>query len=255
VVKFRDYDEVVKSMKTLIISDIHGNRTALEAVLDNAGQVDAVWCLGDIVGYGPDPNDCVALIKDLPNLTCLRGNHDSAVIGLTESGRFNHAAQHVLDWTKDQLNPAHRQFLQSLSPQATIDDVTIVHASPRDPVWEYVMDVYTATANFDYFDTHFCFVGHSHLPVLYYLKNGTDLAKVTFIYPGDTAKLPERTIVNPGSVGQPRDHDPRASYTIYDTEEKTWTQHRVPYEITEVQERMKRADLPFEYVQRLELGW
>jgi diadenosine tetraphosphatase ApaH/serine/threonine PP2A family protein phosphatase len=242
-------------MRTLVLSDIHGNRTALEAVLEAAGDVDAVWCLGDIVGYGPDPNDCIAMIKDLPNIICLRGNHDSAVIGLTGSGKFNSVAQRVLDWTKNQLNPAHRKFLQSLSPQAIIDDVTIVHGSPRDPVWEYIMDVYTATANFDYFDTQFCFVGHSHLPVLYYLKNGKDLATVSFIYPGDTAKLPERTIVNPGSVGQPRDHDPRASFTIYDTESKSWTQHRVAYDIVEVQERMTRVGLPAEYIQRLEMGW
>jgi diadenosine tetraphosphatase ApaH/serine/threonine PP2A family protein phosphatase len=117
------------------------------------------------------------------------------------------------------------------------------------------MDVYTATTNFDYFNTQYCFVGHSHLPVLYYLKNGKDLATVSFVYPGDTAKLPERTIVNPGSVGQPRDHDPRAAFTIYDTEEKTWTQYRVPYDIPEVQERMSRAGLPGEYIQRLEMGW
>jgi len=242
-------------MKALVISDIHGNRTALEAVLDAAGDVDTVWCLGDIIGYGPDPNDCISIIRDLPNLICLRGNHDSAVIGLTEKGKFNFSAQKVLEWTTDQLNPVHRQYLQSLSPQAEVDGVTLVHGSPRDPVWEYIMDVYTATSNFDYFNTPICIVGHSHLPVLYYLKNGKDLAGVTFVYPGDTTKLTEKCIVNPGSVGQPRDHDPRAAFTIYDTEEKTWTQHRVPYEIAEVQDRMTRAGLPSEYIQRLDLGW
>jgi len=242
-------------MKALIISDIHGNRTALESVLESAGKVDAVWCLGDIIGYGPDPNDCVAIIRDLPNLICLRGNHDSAVIGLTESGKFNNAAQKVLEWTKDQLNPVHRQYLQSLSPQAIIDDVTLAHGSPRDPVWEYIMDVYTATANFEYFETNYCFVGHSHLPVLYYLKNGKELANVSFVYPGDTARLPDKSIVNPGSVGQPRDHDPRAAYTIFDTEERTWSQHRASYAVEDVQERMTRAGLPVEYIQRLDLGW
>ena len=242
-------------MKALVISDIHGNRTALEAVLEAAGSVDAVWCLGDIIGYGPDPNDCVAIIKDLPNLICLRGNHDSAVIGLTERTRFNHAAQTVLDWTDDQLNPVHRQYLLSLPPAVEVDDVTLVHGSPRDPTWEYIMDVYTATANFDYFQTPYCFVGHSHLPVLYYLKNGSELANVSFVYPGDKTRLPENCIFNPGSVGQPRDHDPRAAYTIYDTEEKTWAQHRVNYEISEVQDRMNCAGLPVEYIQRLDMGW
>ncbi len=242
-------------MKVLVMSDIHGNRTALEAVLEAVGSVDAVWCLGDIIGYGPDPNDCVSIIKDIPNLICLRGNHDSAVIGLTERTKFNHSAQKVLEWTDDQLNPVHRQYLLSLSPQVEVDDVTLAHGSPRDPTWEYIMDVYTATANFDYFTTSHCFIGHSHLPVLYYLKNGKDLANVTFVYPGDKTRLPESCIINPGSVGQPRDHDPRAAFTIFDTEEKTWAQHRVNYDIVEVQERMSQAGLPDEYIQRLDLGW
>ncbi len=242
-------------MKVLIISDIHGNRTALEAVLEDANAVDAVWCLGDIIGYGPDPNDCVSIIRDLPNLICLRGNHDSAVIGLTENVKFNHSAQRVLEWTAEQLNPVHRQYLQSLSPQVEVDDVTLAHASPRDPIWEYIMDVYTATANFDYFMTPYCFVGHSHLPVMYYMKNGKELATVNFVFPGEQTRLPNKTIVNPGSVGQPRDHDPRAAYTIFDTEEKTWAQHRVSYDIADVQERMELAGLPDEYIQRLVLGW
>lgn len=242
-------------MKALILSDIHSNRTALEAVLESAGKVDAVWCLGDIIGYGPDPNDCVALIRELPDLICLRGNHDSAVIGLTEKRKFNASAQVVLDWTADRLNPVHRKYLQSLSPQAVVDNVTLVHGSPRDPVWEYIMDVYTAAANFAHFETAYCFVGHSHLPVLYYQKPGKDHVHVSFVYPGDSTVLPERTIVNPGSVGQPRDHDPRAAYTVFDTEEKSWTQHRVPYDVAEVQDRMKQAELPLEYIHRLDMGW
>jgi len=242
-------------MKVLIMSDIHGNRTALEAVLEAAGAVDAVWCLGDIIGYGPDPNDCVSIIRDLPNLVCLRGNHDSAVVGLTERDKFNFAAQQVLEWTEEQLNPVHRQYLQSLSPQAEVDDVTLAHGSPRDPTWEYIMDVYSATTNFDYFNTAFCFVGHSHLPVMYYLKNGKELATVSFVYPGEEVRLPEESIVNPGSVGQPRDHDPRAAYTIFDTKKKIWAQHRVAYNVADVQERMSQAGLPSEYIQRLDSGW
>jgi predicted phosphodiesterase len=242
-------------MRVLIISDIHGNRTALEAVLEAAGAVDGVWCLGDIVGYGPDPNDCVSIIRDLPGLICLRGNHDSAVVGLTERIKFNRSAQRVLEWTDDQLNPVHRQYLIGLSPQVEIDDVTLAHGSPRDPVWEYIMDVYTATANFDYFNTTYCFVGHSHLPVMYYKKNGKELAAVSFVFPGEETRLPDNCIVNPGSVGQPRDHDPRAAYTIFDTVKKTWAQYRVPYDVPEVQARMARVGLPVEYIQRLDLGW
>ena len=174
---------------------------------------------------------------------------------MTERAKFNHAAQKVLEWTDDQLNPVHRQYLLELSPQVEIDDVTLAHGSPRDPVWEYIMDVYTATANFGYFITTYCFVGHSHLPVMYYLKNGKKLAAVNFVFPGEETILPENSIVNPGSVGQPRDHDPRAAYTIFDTMKKTWAQHRVPYDVMEVQERMARVDLPIEYIQRLDMGW
>lgn len=242
-------------MKVLIMSDIHGNRTALEAVIAVASPVDSVWCLGDIVGYGPDPNDCVAIIRDLQNLICLRGNHDSAVIGLTPKTKFNRSAHKVLDWTEEQLNPVHRKYLLELSPQAVIGDVTLAHGSPRDPVWEYIMDVYTATSNFDYFTTPYCFVGHSHLPVMYYIKDGKELAAVNFVYPGEQTRLPDKTIVNPGSVGQPRDHDPRAAYTIFDTNEKTWAQYRVPYDVAEVQERMAKAGLPVEYIHRLDSGW
>jgi diadenosine tetraphosphatase ApaH/serine/threonine PP2A family protein phosphatase len=117
------------------------------------------------------------------------------------------------------------------------------------------MDVYSATTNFDYFNTAFCFVGHSHLPVMYYLKNGKELATVSFVYPGEEVRLPEESIVNPGSVGQPRDHDPRAAYTIFDTKKKIWAQHRVAYNVADVQERMSQAGLPSEYIQRLDSGW
>ncbi len=242
-------------MKVLVISDIHGNRTALEAVLRTAGQVDAVWCLGDLIGYGPDPNDCVAIIRDLPNLVCLRGNHDSAVIGLTERSKFNYAAQEVLQWTAEQLNPSHHHYLRGLDPRVDLDQVTLAHGSPRDPIWEYIMDVYTAYTNFQYFSTPICFVGHSHLPVVYTKLQDKDHAKVSFSRDRQVLHIDGRTILNPGSVGQPRDHDPRAAFAIYDTDQHTWTQYRVAYEISAVQKRMVKAGLPVEYIQRLDLGW
>lgn len=242
-------------MKVLVISDVHGNRTALEAVLNAAGEYDAVWCLGDLIGYGPDPNDCVAIIRDLPQLVCLRGNHDSAVVGLTELGKFNIAAQELLLWTKDQLNPIHYHFIKELKPHQELEYVTLAHGSPRNPIWEYIMDVYTATANFAYFSTPLCFVGHSHLPVIYSLSNGIDRAEVVFCEDGDSISLQGLSIANPGSVGQPRDHDPRAAFAIFNTEDSTWTQHRVQYDVKSVQNRMSLADMPLEYIHRLELGW
>lgn len=242
-------------MRVLVISDIHGNRTALETVLEDAGKVDAVWCLGDIIGYGPDPNDCMAIIRDLPGLICLRGNHDSAVIGLTEKAKFNYAAQEVLQWTADQLNPTHHHYLKQLQPVQEFEGITLAHGSPRDPIWEYIMDIYTAQANFEYFSTANCFVGHSHLPVVYTLSENNGQARVDFCKDHQSLSLTGKTIANPGSVGQPRDHDPRAAYAIYDGEKNRWTQHRIAYDIEAVQRRMSLAGLPREYIQRLDLGW
>jgi diadenosine tetraphosphatase ApaH/serine/threonine PP2A family protein phosphatase len=242
-------------MRFLIISDIHANLTALEAVLNQAGQVDAVWCLGDLVGYGPDPNECIARIRGLPQLVCLVGNHDAAALGLIDTDTFNPDARQAIDWTRETLTPESLAFLQTLPDRAVVDLVTLVHGSPRQPVWEYLLDTRSATANFEYFDTPYCLVGHTHLPVLYYLQDESRHAQL--MVPDGTMQmtLPPRAIVNPGSVGQPRDRDPRAAYAIYDTEVNTFEFCRVAYDITDVQERMEAAHLPARHIQRLTSGW
>jgi len=242
-------------MKILIISDIHANLTALEAVLKNAGEYDAVWCLGDLVGYGPDPNECVVRVRQLPNLVCIIGNHDAAVLDQIEIISFNPEARAVLQWTQQVLAPASIEFLRSLPETVTLDHVTLAHGSPRQPVWEYLLDTRTATLNFTFFETPYCFVGHTHLPVLYYLPEDSRSARLIIPENFTQILLAPRTILNPGSVGQPRDRDPRAAYAVLDTDEYSCEFHRVAYDIEAVQARMRAAGLPERHIQRLSAGW
>ncbi len=240
-------------MRILVISDIHANLTALDAVLTDAGEFDAAWCLGDLVGYGPDPNECIAKVRVLPNLRCIIGNHDAAVLDQIDTKTFNLEARQALEWTKKTLTESSISFLSSLHQKIEINNVTLTHGSPRHPVWEYLMDSQTAALNFDYFSTPYCFVGHTHLPVVY-----TREEKKFVVYkptPNNKITLSPRTIINPGSVGQPRDHDPRTAYVIYNPEENTWDYRRLTYNIPAVQTRMADAQLPERHIVRLQAGW
>ena len=242
-------------MKILIISDIHANQTALETVLAEAGSVDATWCLGDLVGYGPDPEQCVSRIRQLPNLVCVIGNHDAALLNLIDTAAFNPEARQALHWTMDKLSKDSLDFLRSLSSRQDMELVTLAHASPRQPIWEYLLDTRTATTNFNYFDTPYCLVGHTHLPVLYYLPDESQMASLVIPENNTQLTLAPRSIVNPGSVGQPRDRDRRAAYGILDTEEYVFHFRRVEYDIASVQDRMRTANLPARHIMRLEVGW
>jgi diadenosine tetraphosphatase ApaH/serine/threonine PP2A family protein phosphatase len=242
-------------MRILIISDIHANLTALEAVLSDAGDVDAIWCLGDMVGYGPDPNECVRRIRDLPNLVCLNGNHDAAAVGMIDITSFNNEARTALLWTESVLSPNNVEYLRGLSAHTVVDSVSLAHGSPRLPIWEYLLDSHTATQNFDHFDTPFCFVGHSHLPVIFQMQDGNRYADLSIPVSHSSIDMTPRAIFNPGSVGQPRDHDPRAAYAIFDPEEQTWISHRVAYDIPSVQARMYSVNLPQRHIHRLGAGW
>ena len=135
-------------MRILIISDIHANLVALEAVLADAGSFDAAWCLGDLVGYGPNPNECVARVRALPNLICLLGNHDQAVLGDVDLRVFNGDARAAISWTQRAATPTSLEYLRSLSPETVYRDFTLVHASPRQPIWEYILDADIAFHNF-----------------------------------------------------------------------------------------------------------
>jgi predicted phosphodiesterase len=243
-------------MRVLVISDIHANLTALEAVLAEAGPVDATWCLGDVIGYGPDPNQVVERIRAIPNLTCMLGNHDVAVLGQMDDAVFNTEARKSLLWQKKSLTESNKIFLERL-PQETllVGDVSLAHGSPRDPIWEYVLNTLVARLNFESFKTSYCFVGHSHIQCLFQLDMKRDRVSLEVPRAGEIHKLNPRAILNPGSVGQPRDRDPRAAYAIFDPDSGTWEPRRAVYDIPAVQKRIRAAGLPEKHAARLAEGW
>lgn len=243
-------------MRVLVISDLHANLTALEAVLADAGAVDATWCLGDVVGYGPDPNEVIERIRDIPNLSCILGNHDVAVLGQMDYAVFNTEARKSLLWQKKSISPANLFMLENLPQDIMVrENVTLAHGSPRDPVWEYILNTLVARLNFDAFATPFCFVGHSHIQCMFYLDLDKDRVSLEVPRPGEVKQLTPRAIINPGSVGQPRDRDPRSSYAIYDSTACTWQPRRVAYDIEAVQKRIRAAGLPEKHAARLAEGW
>lgn len=242
--------------RILVISDVHANLTALNAVLADAGKVDQVWCLGDIAGYGPDPNECIELIRELPKLTCMMGNHDFAAIGDMALETFNTDAKKALLWQRDNLSDSSKEFLRSLSQEVLVrGNVSLAHGSPRDPIWEYILNTLVARVNLDFFETHWCFVGHSHFQAIFQYHSANDEISIEIPAVGESYKLKERAILNPGSVGQPRDRDPRAAYAIYQPRAHIWEPHRVEYDISSVQRRIISSGLPPRHAERLAGGW
>ncbi len=241
-------------MRILVISDIHANLPALETVLADArGKWDHLWCLGDIVGYGPNPNECVALLQEHDPVS-LTGNHDWAALGKLDISDFNTEAQIAVRWTQAELTAGSITYLDAQPPKRVEGRFTLAHGSPRHPVWEYILDDDTAAENFDYFSTQYCLVGHTHVPMLY-LATDDDLLGYSPTY-RETLYLDHgRVIINPGSVGQPRDSDPRAAYALLDTDALSWEFHRVDYPIHQTQEMMRKHGLPTPLVMRLEFGW
>lgn len=242
-------------MRVLVISDIHANLLAFETVLAEAkGKWDKLWCLGDVVGYGPDPNECVALLRQHDHLS-LSGNHDWAVLGRLDIFSFNADARSAINWTKNILTMDSLAYLEELPSLLVKEPFTIAHASPRHPVWEYIIDQNTAAANFPAFDTPYCLVGHTHTPIIFEELPDEDALATLPTYGQKLTLNNSRLIINPGSVGQPRDSDPRAAYAILDTEEMTFEHFRVEYDIPAVQERMRKHGLPYRLIVRLEYGW
>ncbi|MBK8022855.1 MAG: metallophosphoesterase family protein [Chloroflexi bacterium] len=243
-------------MRILIISDIHANLTAFETVLEDAkDQWEYVWCLGDVVGYGPDPNECVELLRSMPHL-CLAGNHDWAALSRLDIRTFNPDARKAVDWTRETLKPDNVAYLEALPTQFVIGSYTLVHGSPREPVWEYILEPVIAADNFDHFETPYCLVGHTHQPVIYErVQSNGDTVAVQPTYGKKRLLNGRRQIINPGSVGQPRDANPDAAYAILDVETNVWEHRRVSYNISAVQTRMRAVGMPERLVVRLEHGW
>jgi predicted phosphodiesterase len=241
-------------VKALILADIHANFTALEAVLrdvEERGGAEEIWCLGDTVGYGPDPHQCLETIRSRSS-DCIAGNHDWAAIGKIDTATFNPEAAEAAQWTQGQLHEDETQFLTGLPLKMEKGVFTLVHGSPRNPIWEYLLSAGEAKENLAYFQTPYCLIGHSHLPLIF--KCG-EVYQLNQIQNNAVIKLgSERLIINPGGVGQPRDGDPRAAYALYDSKAGTISFRRVNYDIPAVQQRMQEASLPLWLSGRLALG-
>ena len=235
-----------------IIGDIHGNLEALTAVLDMLKQEGAVRhvCLGDIVGYGADPVSCISRVRELDAI-CVAGNHDYAAIGQTPVDYFNPHARHAVMWTREQLGQKERDFLTEMPLMRKLDGFTLVHASPEAPAeWNYLYHALEAARSFQVLDTHVCFIGHSHIPVTF-VSNGSCGTRP----PEDfTVSHSKRYLVNTGSVGQPRDGDPRASCCIFDTASGLVQVKRVGYDINAAQAKIIAAGLPPVLALRLARG-
>lgn len=243
-------------MRIAVLSDIHSNLVALDAVLADAGDVDAVWHLGDVVGYGPDPDGVVARLQEVDAIG-VRGNHDSAALGGPEIAWFNPDARRAAEWTAAVISPDTAEWLAGLPDMRSIGDMTLVHGSPRDPLREYVTSLDVARAAFDGITTDHGLHGHTHVPVGFVLESTRigvhDARHETTLDLND-----RRAFLNPGSVGQPRDGDPRASYLILDLDgtgaggSATW--HRIAYDVDRVADAIRAEGLPRRLADRLGLG-
>ena len=242
-------------MKVAIVSDIHGNRHAFEAVLDAIAASDAgeMWCLGDLVGYGGDPDACVELAREHAAV-CLAGNHDLAVLGELPLKDFSRGAGLAVQWTQEVISPSSLSFLGGLRPQGQEGPVGLYHASPRDPVWEYVLSTLLAELCLDRQRERVCLIGHSHVALSFARLEG-ELAKGGPCRAGAKLDLAQgEWLLNPGSVGQPRDGDPRAAWLELDLERWTASYRRTPYDVSGAAAAIRAARLPDSLAERLEYG-
>ena len=241
-------------MRVAVVSDIHGNLHALEAVVSavDALEPDELWCLGDLVGYGPRPNECCRAIRERASV-CLAGNHDLGVLGAIDLAEFSDEAAAAAYWTRSILDEEARSFLAGLRPSGKAQGLELYHASPLDPVWEYVLTEEAARAALDATEAPAVLVGHSHVALALTPENG-DIAG-GLAPDGASAEFGERRfLLNPGSVGQPRDGDPRAAFLVLDLDARRAEFHRVDYPIAQTQREIADAGLPPVLGQRLTVG-
>lgn len=242
-------------MRVAVLSDIHGNLHALEAVLDDVATSDVsdLWCLGDVVGYGADPEACVSLVRDHAAL-CLAGNHDLAVTGELSLEDFSKNAALAARWTQGELSPDGTAFLDALSTHGAAGSVGLFHASPRDPVWEYVISALLAELCFDAQEQRIGLIGHSHVALSFARPAGEPAAGEKRLA-GDVMDVSAgEWLLNPGSVGQPRDGDPRAAWLVLDTERQRAEWRRTDYDIAGAGEAIRSAGLPGSLADRLVFG-
>jgi predicted phosphodiesterase len=241
-------------MRVAVVSDIHGNYHALEAVLAEIAieAPDEIWCLGDVVGYGPDPNRCCDAVERQANL-CLAGNHDLAAIGRLPVEDFNDEAAAAVRWTRSVLAETARSFLERLAPAATRSGAALFHGSPLDPVWDYVLSEQTALASFELVGQPLLLVGHSHV-ALALAYDGRQLAGGLAGDQDEVDLSASRWLLNPGSVGQPRGGDPRAAWLLLDLDAGRAFFRRTVYPVRLTQAEIRGAGLPEALAVRLELG-
>lgn len=240
-------------MKALLLADVHSNLEALEAILGDCGGFDQIWCMGDVVGYGPDPVRTLDVLRSHEFL-CVSGNHDAAVAGTLSVEDFNYAAAWAARWTTAQLGREQLQYLADLPLTLEEGAFTIVHGSLRAALWEYLVSIDAAAATLALLRTRYCFVGHSHLPFICREQLGQPPIFGEFPEREPVLLGEERWVVNPGGVGQPRDGDSRSSYGIYDSDAGTIERRRVAYDISKTQRKMELAGHPEPLIRRLELG-
>jgi diadenosine tetraphosphatase ApaH/serine/threonine PP2A family protein phosphatase len=239
-------------VRIAVVSDIHSNLVALDAVLDRIGSVDALLHLGDVVGYGPEPDAVVERLAAL-GAVGVRGNHDAAASGAIDTEWFNPDARAAIEWTRQAMSETTRAWLAALPVRRIESGFTLVHGSPRDPMWEYVTSAALARAGLSAITTTHGLHGHTHVPIAFTEVDG----RMRTLAPraGNTVALGEgRMLLNPGSVGQPRDGDPRASYLVIDLESGTATWGRVAYDVERVGTTMRAAGLPARLAERLRVG-
>ncbi len=244
-------------MRIALLTDVHANLAALEAVLRHAEDqraLDEVWVAGDLVGYGPQPGECLALMQQYP-LFAVAGNHDAAATGGMSTDGFNLEAAYANAWTAECLTPDDAAFLKSLPDVLQREGITMVHGSLRAPYVEYIFGEDAALAQFERQPTHYSLVGHTHVPLLIEEVPGRRRPILWPLSDGDVIELGERRlIINPGGAGQPRDGDPRTAYATFDTDDRTIACFRLPYDIESTQQAMTAAKLPERLIRRLTFG-
>ena len=240
-------------MKVAVIADIHSNLEALEAVLAAVKEASEIWCLGDVVGYGPNPNECCQLVEKKAKY-CVAGNHDWGVLGKTDFSWFNSAAVKAIKISQKILDKKSKNFLDRLPETKKLREVILVHGSAQSPIYEYIFETNQAEKSLANFSRRFCFVGHTHYPVVF--EGGRNSVKETVPHFAKGVKFKKRCryIINPGSVGQPRDGDWRASWGLFDRQALTFEFKRVEYPVEKTQTKMRQLGLPEFLVQRLVLG-